>query len=58
MAVKKEPTRDRWWARVGYAREMAGNYEEALLAYDESLKLNSTLYDAVRGRERVTSKLN
>lgn len=58
MAVKKEPNRDRWWARVGYAREMAGNYEEALLAYDESLKLNSTLYDAVRGRERVTSKLN
>ncbi|EID84103.1 Tetratricopeptide repeat-containing protein [Treponema sp. JC4] len=58
MAVKKEPNRERWWARVGYAREMAGNYPEALQAYDEALKLNSTFYDAIRGRERVSSKLN
>ena len=58
MAVKKEPLRDRWWTRVGYAREMAGNYEEALQAYDEALKLNSSSYDASRGRERVSSKLN
>lgn len=58
MAVKKEPLRDRWWARVGFAREMAGNYAEALQAYDEALKLNSTSYDATRGRERVSAKLN
>ncbi len=58
MAVKKEPLRDRWWARVGFAREMAGNYAEALQAYDEALKLNSTSYDASRGRERVSAKLN
>lgn len=58
MAVKKEPLRDRWWTRVGYAREMAGNYEEALQAYDEALKLNSSSYDAGRGRERVSAKLN
>ena len=27
-AVKKEPLLDRWWTRLGYAREMAGNYYE------------------------------
>ena len=58
MAVKKEPLRDRWWARVGFAREMAGNYAESLQAYDEALKLNPNSYDASRGRERVSAKLN
>jgi len=56
-AVKKEPLLDYWWIRLGYAREMAGNYYEALAAYDEALKLNSSSYDASRGRERVTAKL-
>ena len=37
-AVKKEPLLDRWWTRLGYAREMAGNYYEAAEAYDEALQ--------------------
>ena len=56
-AVKKEPLLDTWWVRLGYAREMAGNYYEAVNAYDEALKLNSSSLDASRGRERVSSKL-
>lgn len=56
-AVKKEPLLDSWWTRLGYAREMAGNYYEAIEAYDEALRLNSSSIDASRGRERVNSKL-
>lgn len=56
-AVKKEPLLDSWWTRLGYTREMAGNYYEAMAAYDEALKLNSSSIDASRGRERVSAKL-
>lgn len=56
-AVKKEPLLDTWWVRLGYAREMAGNYYEAVNAYDEALRLNSSSIDASRGRERVSAKL-
>ena len=56
-AVKKEPLLDSWWVRLGYAREMAGNYYESVAAYDEALRLNSASYDAQRGRERVSAKL-
>ena len=56
-AVKKEPLLDSWLTRLGYAREMAGNYKEAIMAYDEALKLNSASTDAYRGRERVSAKL-
>ena len=40
-AVKKEPMLDSWWVRLGYAREMAGNYYEAVNAYDEALRVNA-----------------
>ena len=56
-AVKKEPLLDTWWVRLGYAREMAGNYYEAMNAYEEALRLNSSSVDASRGRDRVSSKL-
>jgi tetratricopeptide (TPR) repeat protein len=56
-AVKKEPLLDHWWTRLGYAREMAGNYYEAASAYDEALRLNPTSEDAQNGRKRVTAKL-
>ena len=56
-AVKKEPLLDTWWVRLGYAREMAGNYYEAVAAYDEALRLNSSSVEASRGRERVNTKL-
>ena len=56
-AVKKEPLYENWWIRLGYAREMAGNYLEALDAYDEALRLNSSSVDASRGRDRVKDKI-
>jgi tetratricopeptide (TPR) repeat protein len=56
-AVKKEPLLDRWWTRLGYAREMAGNYQEAAAAYDEALHLNSASADAQSGKNRVTAKV-
>lgn len=56
-AVKKEPLIDRWWSRLGYAREMAGNLREAVNAYDEALRLNSALVDAINGRKRVSERL-
>lgn len=56
-AVKKEPLLDRWWVRLGYAREMAKNYYESIAAYDEALRLNSSSIDAERGRNRISQKL-
>ena len=56
-AVKKEPLLDRWWTRLGYAREMAGNYYEAAEAYDEALLLNAASSDAQNGKARIASRL-
>ncbi|MCR4733469.1 MAG: tetratricopeptide repeat protein [Treponema sp.] len=56
-AVKKEPASDKWWVRLGYAREMAGNYYEALNAYDEALMLNPSSVAAAKGRENVNKKI-
>lgn len=56
-AVKKEPLLENWWIRLGYAREMAGNYYQAAEAYDEALRLNSSSVEAERGRQRVSSKI-
>lgn len=56
-AVRKEPLLEKWWVRLGYAREMAGNYYESVEAYDEALRLNSSSVDAERGRTRVSAKL-
>lgn len=57
VAVKKEPLLERWWLRLGYAREMAQNYYQAAEAYDEALRLNSSSVEAERGRERVYARL-
>ncbi len=56
-AVKKEPLLDRWWVRLGYAREMAKDYHGAINAYDEALRLNPSSVDAERGRARVSQLL-
>lgn len=56
-AVKKEPLFDIWWTRLGYAREMAGNYYEAIAAYDEALLLNAASTEARNGKNRVTTRL-
>lgn len=56
-AVRKRTQASTWWTRLGYAREMAGNYYEALAAYEESLKLDPTSTDAEIGKKRVSDHL-
>lgn len=56
-AVRKNPLSDYWWTRLGYAREMAGNYYESMAAYEEALKLDPLKTDALNGKERVSAHL-
>lgn len=56
-AVQKRPLQDSWWIRLGYAREHAGNYYEALAAYDEALRLSPSSSEATAGRRRVSNQL-
>ncbi len=46
-----------WWSRLGYAREQAEDYQYALEAYNEALKLRPGLNDAERGKSRVQEKM-
>ena len=57
QAVMTEPLRDYWWTRLGYAREMAGEYKSAADAYDEALTLNPSRSEAKTGRTRVLQHL-
>ncbi|MGI5173862.1 tetratricopeptide repeat protein [Treponema sp. OMZ 840] len=57
QAVRTEPLYDYWWTRLGYAREMAGNFSLSLIAYEKALELNAGQADALRGRDRVRSRL-
>jgi len=57
MAVRLEPATGKWWARLGYAREMAKDYRNAIAAYDKALDLNPSFSDAVSGKTRCQSHL-
>lgn len=52
-AVFLQSGRAQWWARLGYAREMAGSLEYAAEAYQEALSRNPNLIEAQRGLDRV-----
>jgi len=56
-AVHWMPSNAVWWTRLGYARENAGDYIQAIEAYEKALSLNSQLTDARRGLERVRQTL-
>jgi tetratricopeptide (TPR) repeat protein len=56
-AVYHFPNSARWWSRLGYAREMAEDWEYSLEAYEKALQLNSSYTEALRGRSRVREKL-
>ena len=55
-AVYHSPNSSSWWARLGYAREMVGDFIEALYAYQRALTLNPSLSEALRGRDRVRNQ--
>lgn len=57
MAVRYEPLDDTWWARLGYAREMARTWKSAAQAYSKALQLNPAQSDAQKGYARIQSRL-
>jgi tetratricopeptide (TPR) repeat protein len=57
-AVHHNPNVATHWTRLGYAREQAKDYRNALEAYNKALQLNSNLGDALRGQQRVQAILN
>ncbi|MDR2535854.1 MAG: tetratricopeptide repeat protein [Treponema sp.] len=57
-AVHWMPGNASWWTRLAYARESAGDLQEAVAAYERALSLNSQLTDARRGLTRVRQSLN
>ena len=52
-AVYHSPQTAAWWARLGYARMLAKDYPSAKKAYDEALRQNPSLNEAVRGKQQV-----
>ena len=56
-AVYRLPGNASWWTRLAYARENAGDLQEAAAAYERALFLNSQLGDAQRGLDRVRQAL-
>jgi tetratricopeptide (TPR) repeat protein len=56
-AVHWMPGNAAWWTRLAYARENAGELQEAVTAYERALSLNSQLADARRGLTRVRQAL-
>ncbi len=55
-AVYHAPNIARWWARLGYAREMAKDYDYSIEAYNKALELAPSFPDAKRGKERVEAQ--
>ncbi|MDR0452116.1 MAG: tetratricopeptide repeat protein [Treponema sp.] len=56
-AVHYIPGNAAWWARLAYARESAGDFQEAVAAYEQALSLNPQLSDARRGLDRSRQAL-
>ncbi|GHV84653.1 hypothetical protein AGMMS50230_02610 [Spirochaetia bacterium] len=56
-AVYYMPRNAEWWGRLAYARENAGEIQEAIIAYEQALTLNAGLEDARRGLDRARARL-
>ena len=56
-AVHRVPENAAWWTRLAYARESAGDLQDAAAAYERALALNSQLPDALRGLDRTLKAL-
>ena len=57
-AVNLVPGNAAWWTRLAYARENAGDLQEAVNAYERALVLNPQLNDARRGLDRTRLALS
>jgi predicted Zn-dependent protease len=56
-AVHYQPGNAAWWTRLAYAKENAGELQQAVTAYEQALNLNAQLSDARRGLERSRQAL-
>jgi tetratricopeptide (TPR) repeat protein len=56
-AVHYVPGNAAWWTRLAYARENAGELQEAIRAYERALALNAQYSDARRGLDRTRQSL-
>jgi tetratricopeptide (TPR) repeat protein len=56
-ALYHEPNNAGWWARLGYARELANDLKYSREAFDRALRIDPNLIDAQRGKARVEKKL-
>lgn len=56
-ALRHNPSNPVWWTRMGWARESAKRYLQALSAYEQALALNPNLADAVEGRNRIQARM-
>jgi len=56
-AVRHDPGNARWWVRLGWAQEKAGDPSQALRSYDKACVLDPRLEDATIGKERVLARL-
>ena len=56
-AVHYVPWNAAWWTRLAYARENAGDLQEAVNAYERALSLNGQLADARRCLDRTRQAL-
>jgi tetratricopeptide (TPR) repeat protein len=56
-AVHWVPGNAAWWSRLAYARESAGDFAEAVTAYERAISLDPQLADARRGLDRARQSL-
>jgi len=56
-ALRYNPSNPVWWTRMGWARESAKRYLQALSAYEQALALNPNLAAAVEGRRRIQARM-
>ncbi len=56
-ALQYNPESASWWARLGWAREKAGDVQSALSAYNSALSIDPRLEDALLGRDRTLAVL-
>lgn len=56
-AVTHSATNPLWWTRLGWARENAKKYLQALGAYESALALSPNSVDALEGRKRIQERM-
>jgi predicted Zn-dependent protease len=56
-AVYRVPENAAWWTRLAYARESAGDLQDAAVAYERALSLDAQLSDARMGLDRIRQSL-